>query len=423
MGSLDALMALGCLVALAATLRLVWRGGTTWNDHLVALFVALCMAVYPLSWVGARVAGVAGLGLFAALSSGVFGLWVLFHVLDQRREMDAWRPFVVLSQVAYAFALWGGLAWWLWWAGCAVGSVVDGGLLDLGTWMWPGGVLIVPLALSIWGTVWTVLAADQARVVKLDAWFGDRSLRVVHLSDLHCSPTTTSRDFARTATVVRSMAPDLIVVTGDLVMPFSECNHTWLLDFLETFEVPVVACAGNHDLPVADLLASELSARGITWLQDAQKVVEIGRPEGTLRVELVGVDFVWSDLGGHLDRLLDGLQPAADAHARLLLMHDPRGFDSVPSGRFDLVLSGHTHGGQVGTDMFGWPGSPLGWAGLYDQGLFEREGARLLVHRGNWHFGLPPRMGIATEVVAVDLMPRRVSTAAPATSPEAPSFR
>ena len=402
--ALDLVMAAGCVSSLVATVRHVWRGGTTWNDHLVAIFVSLCLAVYPLTWVGARLAGSAGLLLWGLLLAGVGGLWVLFHVLDQRREMDRWRPFIVASQVAYAFALWGGLSWWLWWAGCALVSMVMASPVALVTWLWPGWVLGIPLLLALWGTAFTVLARDTVRVHALDAWHGAGSLRVVHLSDLHCSPTTTGQDFARTAAVVRTLAPDLIVVTGDLVMPFSEEHHDWLLDFLADFDVPVVACAGNHDLPVADGLRDELEQRGIAWLQDSACVVELQRPQGRLRVELVGVDFVWTDLGGHLQRLLERLGPPPEADARLLLMHDPRAFDAVPSGRFDIVLSGHTHGGQVGTDMFGWPGSPLGWSGLYDQGLFERDGARLYVHRGNWHFGLPPRMGIATEVVALDLL-------------------
>jgi predicted MPP superfamily phosphohydrolase len=82
-----------------------------------------------------------------------------------------------------------------------------------------------------------------------------------------------------------------------------------------------------------------------------------------------------------------------------LLAHDPRLFAWVPDGRFDLVLSGHTHGGQVGTDMFGVPWSVLRLFGVYDQGAFRRGATHLWVHRGNWHTGLPPRMGIATEVV------------------------
>ena len=87
----------------------------------------------------------------------------------------------------------------------------------------------------------------------------------------------------------------------------------------------------------------------------------------------------------------------------MLLAHDPRYFRWIPPERFELVLSGHTHGGQVGANMFGLPISVLRPLGLYDQGFFTREGCTLFVHKGSWHTGLPPRMGIASEVVQLQV--------------------
>ena len=404
MSPLDGVVAAVFVAALVATLRHVWRGGTTLNDHAVAAVVAGCMAVYPTMWVGGRLADVAGWALFSFVLAGVFGIWVLFAVMDSRREQDGLRPAVAWSQVAYAFSLWTGLfvlGWWsvavvLWAAGLWTFDVVDV--------LWPWPVFIPAGVLAGWGTAFTWLDRDRVRVVRLPGWFGDRSFRVVQLSDLHASPTTTGRDLHRTVDTALGLAPDLVVVTGDLVMPFSEDNHGWLLDALGRFEVPVLVCPGNHDLPVADVLADELRAMGIHWLADDATVVTVPRAGGDLRIEVVGIDFVWQKLADHVRAVVDGLPRADGVDGRLLLLHDPRGFRGVPEGRFDLVLCGHTHGGQVGTDMFGWPGSVLGWMGLYDQGLFERPGARLWVHRGNWHFGLPPRMGIASEVVAFDVV-------------------
>jgi hypothetical protein len=120
-----------------------------------------------------------------------------------------------------------------------------------------------------------------------------------------------------------------------------------------------------------------------------------------IRVELVGVDFHWRDAREHLDRALAALPPAP-ADLRVLLAHDPRLFRWVPEDRFHLVLSGHTHGGQFGTDMFGIPWSVLRLFGVYDQGWWTRGPCRLYVHRGNWDTGLPPRMGIAGEVVVIE---------------------
>lgn len=403
MTTLDVVVVVGFGVALAATLRHVWRGGTTWNDHAVAAVVAGCMAVYPTMWLGGRLAGVAGGPLLTIVLAGVFGIWVLFAVMDTRREQDWARPLVAWSQVTYAYSLWLGLFVLLWWA-CAAALAATGlwtaSVVHL-LWPWP---LFIPAGLlALHGVAYTWWARDTVRVVPLPAWHGDRALRVVQLSDLHASPTTTGRDLGRTIDAALGLAPDLVVVTGDLVMPFSEDNHGWLLDAMARIPVPVAVCPGNHDLPVADTLAAELRGLGIHWLADDAVVLDLPRPSGPLRVELVGIDFVWQRLARHVETVVADLPLAVDVDARLLLLHDPRGFSGVPAGRFDLVLCGHTHGGQVGTDMFGWPGSVLGWLGLYDQGYFERPGARMWVHRGNWHLGLPPRMGIASEVVAFDL--------------------
>ena len=116
------------------------------------------------------------------------------------------------------------------------------------------------------------------------------------------------------------------------------------------------------------------------------------------RLEVVGVNFHWTEARDRLLSALGRLPPAPGAHARVLLAHDPRLFRWVPEDRFDLVLSGHTHGGQVGADMFGVPWSVLRPLGVHDQGWWRRGRSLLYVHRGNWYTGLPPRMGIAGEI-------------------------
>ena len=83
---------------------------------------------------------------------------------------------------------------------------------------------------------------------------------------------------------------------------------------------------------------------------------------------------------------------------RIVLAHDPRYFLWTPTMRFDLMLSGHTHGGQVGLNMFGIPFSILSLLRYYDQGFFKKGDAKLYVHKGNWDWGLPPRMGIESEI-------------------------
>ena len=76
MNWMDVTLCVASLVALAATLRHVWRGGTTLNDHAVAVVVAGCLAVYPTMWLGGRLAGVALAPLLILCVVGVASIWV-----------------------------------------------------------------------------------------------------------------------------------------------------------------------------------------------------------------------------------------------------------------------------------------------------------------------------------------------------------
>ena len=375
------------------TLRRVWRGGTTLNDHAVAAVVLGCFGIYPvLAW-GAERAGVLGPALGLALAAGAVGIWGLFWVLDQRREAGpVGMGLARLSQLAYAMSLWTGLLLLL----RAPVALALGAPL-----CWPGPLLALPLGLAAWGLCWTWARRFTLRRLRLPL-DGPGRLRVVQLSDLHASPVMRADHLDRLVDRVAALTPDLVVVTGDLVMPFSEQHHPQLLRALARLRAlaPVAAVPGNHDLPVAAVLGDELAALDVHWLVDQRCRLTLGADR--VPVELVGLDFRWTGLDAQLAAVL-AAAPPVPAAARLLLAHDPRVFRHVPPGRFTLVLSGHTHGGQVGLQMFGLRGSLLGLFGVADHGLFQRPGARMWVHAGNWHTGLPPRMGVAPELVVVDL--------------------
>jgi predicted MPP superfamily phosphohydrolase len=374
-----------CLLLCTMAVRHVYGGGRTLNDHLVAVFVVGCTAVYPMLWHGAEASSALSTPLLGALLLGPLSIYGLFHILA-RREDAGWRmPLAVLSQPAYAFSLWTWLllVFWVPWAWRTEADL-----------LWPGALLMAPLLLSAWGTMWTYLRRDQIAQLHL----GARGLRIVHLSDIHASPVMRASDLRRIVSEVNGLRPDLVAVTGDLLMPFSEGDHGFLIDALERIQAQVFCCMGNHDLPVAAELKAGLEERGIRMLVDESAVADVrGR-----RVEVIGLDFHWR---GAREKSLEALSalPEAEAALRLLLVHDPRYFAWLPKERFDLALCGHTHGGQAGANMFGWRKSVLGVFGLYDQGLFEEGGAKMYVHRGNWHTGLPPRMGIAGEIAVLEL--------------------
>lgn len=378
----DGLGWLAAAVIGADTLRRVYAVGRTTNDHFVAAVVIGCLGFYALVHQGAPDA------VQPWLLLGMVGIWALFFGLDR----DLPHPLSPLlgwgSQLAMALALWGGLSWWI---------HAPLALLNGDDWLWPGAWLWPAVGLATWGTGHAALRGQVVRRHRVPGL----PARVVQLSDLHASAFMHRRQLDALCDRVNALHPALVVITGDLVMPFSEGEHRYLIDALARLEAPVLACPGNHDLPVLPALQAGLAELEVALLVD--QTVHLPVPGGLL--EVTGVGFHWRDAQGQLGRAVAAL-PAAPAGAyRVLLAHDPRLGGWIPPDRFELVLSGHTHGGQVAANMFGWPVSVLRLLGVRDQGWFQTGKTRHHVHRGNWWIGLPPRMGVAGEIAVFEPAP------------------
>jgi predicted MPP superfamily phosphohydrolase len=201
-------------------------------------------------------------------------------------------------------------------------------------------------------------------------------IRIVHLSDFHLGfPSRGERAVRRAAKWATERRPDLTLVSGDLL---SRRRGAAVLREVMAELPNCYAVLGNHDFaetkdpfatrsPVGDLEPA-------TLLLDEARTVDVrGR-----RVQIVGVDPRTYRRGrAQPARLAD---PQADL--TILLCHFPNVVDRVPSGVFDLVVSGHLHAGQITLPV---PGRriPLAhprWS--YVHGLYERGGAVLHVSSG-----------------------------------------
>jgi predicted MPP superfamily phosphohydrolase len=356
---------------LADTLRRVYAVGKEANDHFVAVVVSACMGLYGLQWVAAP-------QLWPAWVAGMVGLWGLFFCLHRDRACPRWLVWGLAwpSQLAYAFALWAGLTWLIrapiaW----GVGSSV----------LWAGPWLLLPLALAILGCIHARVQGQRITHHSVPGLPG----RVVQLSDLHASPLMAGPELQALVAQVNALEPALVLITGDQVMPFSEAQHDYLIQALEGLEAPSFCCAGNHDLPVLDTLRAELEPV-------APMLVDEGRQSGSFYV--YGVNFHWKSAREELEKSVVTL---GGEGFRILMAHDPRLGAWIRPEHADLVLSGHTHGGQVGLNMLGLRPTLLGLFGVRDQGWF-REGVPQYVHAGSWWIGLPPRMGVAGEIAVFE---------------------
>lgn len=243
--------------------------------------------------------------------------------------------------------------------------------------------------------------ADGEHAPALQRWTatgasGSRPLRIVQIADPHLGPFMSVERLRGICRRAVEQDPDLIVLTGDFLTMESQEDPRLLTEALSPLaDLPgcVFACLGNHDHEAPRTVRDALASNGVRLLVDEAE--EIETPAG--RVQILGMDFVWSKRAEHLQRVC-AAHPRQPGALRLVLLHDPTAFKHLPAGEADLVLSGHTHGGQVGLVSLGLPWTLMRlFVKAPDHGLWARGTDRLYVHRGTGHYGFPLRLGVPAE--------------------------
>ncbi len=226
-------------------------------------------------------------------------------------------------------------------------------------------------------------------------------LRLAHLSDFHLGVRSRGeRAVERAVDWVASRAPDLVVITGDLVSrPSGEVKLLKQLAHLG----PSFAVLGNHDVEHTrdpfSRSAGLVDLGETRLLVDESATVEVkGR-----RVQLVGVDpRAYRARRAEPWNIVD-----AEADLRILLCHFPYVLDNLPPGAFDLVLAGHMHDGQISFPT--GRGRKLRFAHprtRYATGVYERAGGVMHVSPGLGTTFVPFRFFARPEATELVLQPR-----------------
>ena len=233
----------------------------------------------------------------------------------------------------------------------------------------------------------------QIAVERLDPTLD--GLRILHLSDLHAEGFTPA--LAELGERLRGVAFDLMAITGDLCMsPYHWRRTCRALDrLLEGIKPPlgVWVVLGNHD---PGRFADGLTAPGIRVLRNAGEVIE----HRGAAFNLAGIDH---SRGRHAADIAKALTGCRDGLATVLLAHYPSTVYTVPSERVDVVLAGHTHGGQIRLPLLGCIYTNDWIAGRYARGLHRIGGVWLHVSAGigvgQWfpyRFRCPPEFSVVT---------------------------
>jgi len=232
-----------------------------------------------------------------------------------------------------------------------------------------------------------------------------QGFRLVQLSDIHLVEWTEPWFLRRVVAEVNKLAPDLVVLTGDFIsrgprnISVAYRAMPVCAEELSAIQCPhLFAILGNHDVQVdSSMVQRAMAAAKIPMLVNRFTAIE----RGSDRIWLCGVD----DPGTSVP-YLSGAIPAHPGAPVILLAHEPDYADMVRRHpRFplvDLMLSGHSHGGQV---RLPWVGPlvlpPMGQK--YVSGLFRFNQMQLYVNRGIGTVGMPFRFDCPPEITEITL--------------------
>ena len=223
--------------------------------------------------------------------------------------------------------------------------------------------------------------------------------RVVQIGDLHLDDWSRPARLDRIAEMVNAERPDLVAITGDFASYSARRLATGrLVGALRRLSAPdgVLAIFGNHDyLTDVKLIRQCIREAGLTELING--VVTLGR--GGFELHVAGVDDVMEGRS-RLDLVLGKLP---EDGAAVLLAHEPDFADvAAATGRFDLQLSGHSHGGQVRVPLLGRAVLPP-FSQRYTRGLHRVGGMLVYTNRGLGTVHARLRVGCRPEITALTL--------------------
>ncbi len=213
-----------------------------------------------------------------------------------------------------------------------------------------------------------------------------RRHRLVHFTDLHHKG-----DRPYLLSLVRSinaLSPDSVCFTGDLIEEKQYLPEA--LEILTQIKSPLYGVPGNHDYwskAVFSDIASQFAKTGGRWLMDQRQTTLDGK------LTIHGATCV------SLKQPAFKLNPVTP---NVVLMHYPAWVKKFGSQRFDLMLAGHSHGGQVRLPFYGPIYIPFG-VDEYDLGLFRTVSGPLYVNPGIGWFPYPIRFRCRPEVTVFDL--------------------
>ena len=256
-------------------------------------------------------------------------------------------------------------------------------------WIVVALLLLTTIAWTIWGNVTVGLTSLEVKEQNLPVAFD--GYRVAHVSDLHNSWL-----WEKAIVRLKEAQPDIICITGDLVDSRRTDVERSLAFTAEAVKIaPCYYVTGNHEGRLSDdvytRLIDGLIACGVTVLMDTELLLD--RSGET--ISLTG--HSWGDT--------DNIGALANHDGyKILLSHQPEDFPNYAAGEYDLVFSGHAHGGQFRLPFIGGLFAPgQGLFPEYDSCIYCEGRTDMIVSRGIGNSAFPIRFHNRPEVILIEL--------------------
>jgi predicted MPP superfamily phosphohydrolase len=220
-------------------------------------------------------------------------------------------------------------------------------------------------------------------------------LRILHLSDIHLSAFLSEAEFSRVIDATLHIPTHLAVVTGDLISGHSDPLDACIRQLARVkADAGVFGCMGNHEryAKVEAHTASQAARAGIRFLRGQAQTLRFGNAI----LNLAGLDFQpQRERSRYLRGAENLIVPGA---TNILLQHNPDVFPVAARQGYNLLLAGHTHGGQVTVEILDQSINPARFFTPYVYGIFRQGNAAAYVTRGIGTIGIPARIGAPPEI-------------------------
>jgi len=261
-----------------------------------------------------------------------------------------------------------------------------------------GAFMAAPLAVMGYGSL---IQRTDFHVRELDAAIPGLpsdldGLRILQVSDIHLSAFLSERELSRVIDAALQLRrPDLVVVTGDLISgrgdPLDACIRQ--LARLKA-DAGVFGCMGNHERYArCEDYAEEACRRvGIRFLRSESQQLRFGNAT----LNLAGVDY--QSLAGKQEYLRGAESMIVPGACNVLLSHNPDVFPVAAQQGYNLLLAGHTHGGQVTVEILDRSLNPARFFTPFVYGFYRSGSSLAYVTRGIGTIGIPTRIGAPPEI-------------------------